>query len=566
MIARNPRDAITPEELGRVLGISFVFLLALPLLYIFRFADNNTFTSWRWVFSRTGILQAFMFLLPALFCAYALSRLRFSGRHAAAFIYILAFASIIPLWQEPESIIDASRYFVQAKSLREYGIRYFLDQWGNAIHAWTDMPLVPFLYGLIFAAFGEARLFIQLFNTSFFALTAVLTFLIGKKIWDEETGLHAGLLLLGIPYLLTQVPLMLVDVPTMFFLTLSIYAFLHAVEKGGLRWTAAASLAICMAVFSKYSTWLMLSVIPVISAVLIRRDPKKILGRMSSILLMSGLLTGVLILLRYDFIRDQIIILRTYQWSGLSRWQEGFLSTFLYQTHPFVTILALCGLYRAIRERDIRFLIAAWFAVLVLVFQIKRIRYIIPLFPLFGLMAAYGLQLIKDKGAKLFISLCIVASSLVIVYSVYLPFLNTTGMVNLKKAGRFLNTLNCDPVEVYALQQNSSSGSTFSAIPILDYYTDRRIVSPQEWPGHPQGAATQKSSLRFTWETERPELYSPADSAKGCAVVVISSEVLDKIPEESAVRGLRFLRELKRFNQLSEFFKYQTIVTIYEKE
>ncbi|MHB8880666.1 MAG: ArnT family glycosyltransferase [Thermodesulfovibrionales bacterium] len=474
----------------------------------------------------------------------------------------MSFASILPLWQEPESIIDASRYFVQAKSLKEYGIRYFLEQWGNAIHAWTDMPLVPFLYGLIFAGLGEARLLIQLFNTILFALTAVLTFLIGKKIWDEETGLHAALLLLGIPYLLTQVPLLLVDVPTMFFLTLSIYAFLDAVEKGGLPWTAAASIALCMAVFSKYSTWLMLSVIPVISAVLMIREPKKIFCRSFSVFLMTGMLAGVIILLRYDFITGQIMILRTYQWSGLSRWQEGFLSTFLYQTHPLVTIFALCGIYRAFRERDMRFLIAAWFAVLVFLLQIKRIRYIIPLFPLFGLMAAYGLQLIKDKGVKQFIALCIVASSLVIAYGAYLPFLNKTSLTNLKHAGQYLNTLNCDPVEVYALSQKSSSGSTFAVIPILDYYTDRKIVSPQDWPGLPQDGTMRKSSMRFTWETGKPDLYSQTDAGESCAVVVISGEVSALLPEALEGKEQSSLTVLKQFIQSSEVFKYQTFVTI----
>lgn len=554
------------RKIEHILLISFCTLIILPVLYIYRAIDNNTFTSWRWVFSQTGILQIFFFFFPALLCAYALSRLRFSGRHASAFIFILSFASIIPLWQEPESIIDASRYFVQAKYLKEYGIRYFLDQWGSAIHAWTDLPLVPFLYGLIFAGIGEARLLIQIFNTILFALTAVLTFLIGDKIWDEETGLHAGLLLLGMPYVLMQVPLMLVDVPTMFFLTLSIYAFLHAVEKGGLPWTASSSLAFCMAVFSKYSTWLMLSVIPVISVVLIRREPKKIFSRIFPVLLITGLLAGALIFARYDLIREQIMILRTYQWSGLSRWQEGFLSTFLYQTHPFVTILALCGIYRAVREKDSRFIIAGWFAVFVLLLQIRRIRYIIPLFPLFSLMASYGLQLIEDKGVKKYISLCIAASSLVIVYGAYLPFLNNTGMANLKNAGHYLNTLKCDPVEVYALPQKSSSGSTFAVIPILDYHTDRKLVSPQEWPGHPQDGTTQKSSLRFTWETKKPDLYSQPDAGKSCAVVVISSEVLDHAPEALTGRHQSSLKVIKRFVLSSEVFKYQTFVTVLREE
>jgi len=554
------------RKIEHILLVSFCTLIILPLLYICRAADNNTFTSWRWVFSGTDILQVFFLLIPALLFAYALSRLQFSGFWACAFLFLLSVASIIPLWQEPETIIDASRYFVQAKSLKELGIPYFLREWGNAIHAWTDMPLVPFLYGLIFAWFGETRLFIQLFNTMLFALTAVLTFLIGKKIWDEETGLHAGLLLLGIPYLLTQVPLLLVDVPAMFFMTLSVYAYLHAIEKGGLPWIAAASVALCTAAFSKYSAWLMLSVIPIISVVLGAREPKKIFGRTCSVFLITGLLAGFVIFVRYDLFRGQIMLLRTYQWSGLSRWQEGYFSTFLFQTHPFVTLLALCGIYRAVRNKDLRFLIAAWFVVLVFLIQLKRIRYIIPLFPLFGLMASYGLHLINDKGIKKYISSCIVASSLVIAYSVYLPFLNTTGMANLKHAGQYLNTLNCNPVEIYALPQKSSSGSTFAAIPVLDYFTDRKLFSPQEWPGHLQGNSTQTSSLRFTWETKKPALYILPEASKGCAVVIISSEVLDHVPEALTARHQSSLTVTKRFVLSSEAFKYQTFVTVLREE
>ena len=63
--------------------------------------------------------------------------------------------------------------------------------------AWTDMPLVPFLYGLIFKFFGESRLYIQIFTTFFFSMTVVLTYMIGKTLWDEDTGLYGGMLLLG---------------------------------------------------------------------------------------------------------------------------------------------------------------------------------------------------------------------------------------------------------------------------------------------------------------------------------------------------------------------------------
>ncbi len=439
---------------------------------------------------------------------------------------------------------------------------YFLKQWGSGLPAWTDMPLVPFLYGLVFTGFGEARLPIQFFTTSLFALTVVLTSLIGKKLWDEETGLHAGLLLLGMPYLLTQVPLLLVDVPTMFFLTLAMYGFMQAVGEGGLPRAAGASLAICLAAFSKYSTWPMLSVLPAIAFVLAGRDKKKIIRGLLPVLLMTVLLAGTVVLLRYELVRDQIRILGTYQWSGLRRWQESFVSTFLYQTHPFVSMLALCGMYRAAVKRDLRFLVPAWFALLVFLLQIKRLRYIIPMLPLFALMASYGLQLLEEQRIKRYLALCIAASSLIIVYSAYLPALNGTGMVNLKNAGRYLNTLPCDPVEVYALPQGSSSGSTFTAIPILDYYTDRELISPQKWPGHPQEGTTQTSSLRFTWETRKPDAYARRAAEKICAIVIISGDTLGPADMAATGRADGSLEMLKQFVVPSEAFKYQTFVSV----
>lgn len=553
------------RKIEQILLVSFCTLIVIPLLYLGRLADDNTLTSWKWVFPATGILQVFFVLVPALLCAYALSRLRVAGRGVYAFVAALSISSVLPLWQEPEAVIDASRYFVQAKYLSEYGAVYFFREWGGLIHAWTDLPLVPFLYGLIFRWFGEDRVYIQVFNTLLFALTCLLTFAIGKRLWDEETGLNAALLLIGIPYLLAQVPLMLVDVPTMFFLSLSVYAFLNAIEKGGIVWIGASSVALFMALFSKYSAWPMLGVIPLI-ALVIAGDASTKVRRSAAVLLMTGILAGAVISLRFDFFRDQMTTLWTYQWPGLSRWHEGYVSTFLFQSHAFLALLALSGTYRAIRAKDSRFLVAGWFAVFVFVLQVKRIRYILPLFPLLALMAAYGLQAFRDRGVRLFICLCVVASSVVIACGAYLPFLNSTSMANLRDAGRYLDTLECNAVEVHALQQEESSGSTFAAIPILDYFTGKKMFSPQEWPVYPENSDMRQSSLRFTWEARKPEPYSKTSAAGDCALAIISSRVIDGVPAELGGGGRGAFEELKRFDRASGIFKYQTIVTVFRKQ
>lgn len=549
----------------QILLVAFCALIVVPLLYIGRWADDNALTSWRWVFSATGILQVFFVLVAALLCAYALSGLRFAGLRAYALVPGLSVLAVLPFWQQPETVIDASRYFVQAKYLSEYGAEYFLREWGRVIPAWTDLPLVPFLYGLIFASLGEERLYVQAFNTLLFALTCLLTFAIGRKLWNEDTGLNAGLLLLGIPFLLTQVPLMLVDVPTMFFFTLSLYAFLNAVQVGGIGWIGASAAALFMALLSKYSAWLMLCVLPVLALVLMPGRAQTAVRRSAAVLALAGLLAAVVVALRFDLLREQLTLLATYQWPGLGRWQEGYLSTFLFQAHPFLAVLALLGIYRAVRAKESRFLIAAWFAVFVFVLQIKRIRYILPLFPLFALMAAYGLDAVRDQGVRRFICLCIVASSLSLAYCAYLPFLNSTSTANLLHAGRYLDTLECKSVEVYALPQKDSSGSTFAAIPILDYHTGKQVLSPQAWPTHSERSDSRRSSLRFTWESRKPEPYSGIPAPTGCAIAIISSEAIEGVPEAIKEAKQNTYEELQRFERASDIFKYQTLVTVFRK-
>jgi len=544
----------------QILLASFCVFLLIPLLYIGRFADNNTFTSWLWVFRGSGILRVFFILVPGVLCAYVLSGLELSGCAAGAALFLLPAVAVTPLWSAPESIIDAARYFVQAASMKEFGTGYFLREWGNSVQAWTDLPLVPFLYGLLFSWLGESRIVVQIFNTVLFSLTAVLTMLIGRKLWDEETGLHAGILLLGMPYLLTQVPLMLTDVPTMLFLTLAIYAFIAAVDSGSLPGMAAASLTLLLAVMAKYSTWLMLTVLPVVVVIRGRGSLLKASLRGAGVLLLFAAPAAGLLLCRYDLVRDQIMLLRTYQWAGLGRWQESFVSTFLFQTHPFVALFALFGVFRALRERDLRFLLPVWFAVFVLVLQVRRIRYLIPLLPLLSLMAAYGLQLIGDRRVRRFVVLCVAASSLVLTYAAYLPFLRTSGMANLADAGAYLTRFHDNPVEVYALPQTSSSGSTFAAIPLLDFASGSKLVSPQEWPAGLSAGPSQTSSMRFTWEMRRPAIYMPAGDEKGHVFAVISSEVIDRPP--AGLEG----REIARFARISALFRYQTVVTIYKEE
>ncbi|TNF52923.1 hypothetical protein EP227_06715 [bacterium] len=552
----------------RIIPVCFVFFLTVIVFFIlftFRFADDNRLTSWEWTFSDVDMFRIALFLLAGGGIAYVLSKVQFPEERPALFLFLTSFAVSMVLWREPEVIVDASRYFTQAKHLELYGISYFIKEWGREIHAWTDLPLVPFLYGLVFKFFGETRIYIQILTSIFFSLTCIITYHIGRTLWDTQTGFLGGLFLMGMPFLLTQVPLMLVDVPTMFFLAFSVFMFINAMEKGK-AYIIFSSVALFLAVFSKYSTWLMLSVLAIVVLHYMKHpftSRKAIFQRGIVIAYISGLLILVPFLFKYDVITGQLSFLREYQVPGLKRWGESFISSFFYQVHPFITVAAFFSLPVALWKRDSRFLIIAWMVLLVILLQIRRARYIMITFPMLALMASYGLQKIQDLELKKFITYFVVLSALVIVMFVYLPFLETMGMANLAHTGRFLDSLEEDEIEVITLPSEKNVINPAVSVPILDLFTSKKISYQYDISGHPPFEKIEKSSLRFTWEYRNPRYYSfDSETVRPRTAALIKSEEVKELPEHVNDR-LKGYHEAREFRRGTGIFRFSPQVTVY---
>jgi hypothetical protein len=557
------------NRLVNLLLILIVFILIFVALFLLRGVDDNSLFSWSWVFIKIDAATIYLFLIAGLVSSLLLSRAAIPDTYQIPLLAAFSFAACLPFWNEPEIIVDASRYFTQAKHLEMYGIGYFLKEWGGAIQTWTDLPLVPFLYGLIFRSFGESRSAIQLFTTTLFSLTVVLTYLTGKALWNRETGFAAGLLLLGIPYLLTQVPLMLVDVPTMFFLMLAVFTYIDALKKGGMLRIFSAVVSIVLAALSKYSAWPMLSVLGVALAVF-AVDPdgskdRRALLRGASILLVAMAFSAAVLLLNYDVFREQMRLLREYQMPGLGRWGESFVSTFLFQIHPIITLSVLASAVIAVRKRDALYAIVSWPVLLVLLFGIRRIRYTLPLFPIVTLMAGYGLQVIKREELKRFLLYGTVTASLVVGVFAYLPFAQGMSAANLKRAGEYLNTLYVPAIEVITLMPAEPVANPAVAVPLLDLFTDKQIRYRHRFEGSPAREEIERSSLRFTWEYRNPAYYN-ADpwSLADTPVVVISDASNGPLPGPVAQR-IEGRRLSKAFTADNTIFRYTVGVRIYQK-
>jgi hypothetical protein len=549
---------------GHAAVISILALVTYEILYLYRAYDDNRLTSWKFAFYVADFWHVFFILIAGIAIAYLLSRVSPPVRFRALFLFFVSYAAAAVFWQEPELIVDASRYFTQAKHLELYGVGYFLREWGGAIHPWTDLPAVPFLYGLIFRFAGESRIAVQAFITLLFSLTVVITYFIGKRLWDEDMGFYAGLLILGIPYLFSQVPLMLVDVPSMFFLTSSIYIFITALDRGGKNILMAA-LAVFFTFFAKYSTWLMLSVLAVIFFVHLADQPsssrKTSLFRAFFVAVFSTAMIVVVVFLKLDVFKEQIDLLINYQKPGLERWGESFISTFFFQVHPFITLAAVYSVIAAVRKKDLKYLVLFWLPALIIFLQIKRIRYTIMVFPMLSLMASYGLSYMRNREIPRFILLCAVSCSLVIAVFAYLPYLKKISVVNLQEAGEFVNTLEGKEVEVFTPATSIPVLNPAVSVPLFDLYTDKRICYKYRPAFFPEPDVVRKSALRFTWEYRNPAYYKDAPS-KGSPVVIIDNERGGALPEEIRQKTSG-LRRTRVFNTSEGIFGYQTLVTVY---
>ena len=555
-----------------ITGMIALISLMIPVIqYYFRRFDNNSIMSWEWIFNVSdpaNTLVALILVLLTVAVAFSIFNISLPARARNVFLFFACFLAASVCFPLPEYKIDTARYFTQAKHLELYGIGYFLREWGRAIPAWTDLPAIPFFYGLIFKVFGESRIFIQIFNASLFAMTAVLTSLIGTALWNEEIGFFAGLFLLGMPYLLCQTPLMLVDVSTIFFLMLSIYLYIRVVEAGGALRSTAASATIVVTVLCKYSTWPMLSVLPLTAIIFaIKSDGahrKLILRRSLGVFLPALLVIVAIIALKFDIVLDQIRVLKDFQKPSLDRWPESFTSAFLFQTHPIIPLAAIVSIIAAALKRDLKYLIIIWLPLPIFLFQMKRIRYALPVFPLISLMASYGLMVIREQEYRKLIIACVVVTSLTITFFAYLPFLNKWSAVNLKQAGEFLDSLDVAVVEVFAIPEKRYPINPAVAVPILDLFTHKKIVYQYEPGASSPDEDVRTSRNRFSWEYRNPGYYAAVagDTSGKRAVVLISGRQHDNVPPESdnALRGLHNLKFFTTFNPISQ---YITLVRIY---
>lgn len=547
---------IRREKVPLLISAIALILLA-PMLFSLRQIDDNALVSWGAVFVNVDHVRLYLLYLAALTAALLIAVIPLPSPMV---LFGVSFAFGAMFWSEPEVIIDASRYFTQSKYLAQYGIGYFISQWGYDIGTWTDMPLVPFMHGVAMAAFGESRMVIIIMNTLMFSGAVSITAMIGRELFkNEETGRVAGSLMLAMPFIYTQVPLLLVDVAGMFFVVACYYSFLIAIRRGGIGRALMASLSIFALAFTKYSLWIMLAGIAVIAAAesiqpVDKQNKRTIINRSILIFFISAAFITAVLIYKREVIFGQIGFLLQYQSPGLSRWSESLLSTFLYQTHPLIIAFAIISIWFALGRAHTAYLMVIVPALLMTAVAHGRIRYMMPVFPLISIMAAYGLNQTGLKFTKRFLVAASVLSSLALAHQGYLPFLKTNSLANIKQAAEYIDRLDADSVMVYAKPQPGSAVNPAIGAPMLDIYSKKRIVYDYHYVRPINDAELMVSPVRFTWEYKNP-LYYGMESKMPSVIVEITPDM-----DMDDIDGYRLIR---KYNVYEGLYKYKTFINIY---
>ena len=228
-----------------------------------------------------------------------------------------------------------------------------------------------------------------------------------------------------------------------------------------------------------------------------------------------------------------------------------------------ITIAAIYSVYEAFRKKDLKFLIIFWLLFLIVLFQIRRSRYVMVIFPMLTLMASYGLQKIKTLEIRRYIASCIVGVSLVVAIFAYLPFLQTMGLVNCKYAGMFLDSVHAEKAEVFTIPSAKSAVNPSIAVPILDLFTDADILYRQDKDFSLPFEKIEKSPLRFTWEYKNPAYYIKDDKDSGKDAIVIISNRTNKLLPNRIKRKIKGYKKTRVFNTSTGIFRYSPVVTIY---
>jgi 4-amino-4-deoxy-L-arabinose transferase-like glycosyltransferase len=305
---------------------------------------------------------------------------------------------------------DEHLSYVASQTLAQQGAGRFFEGYARA--EWLGNqhpPLVVLINGFVIRFTGASIYGLRLLTLLFAAGTVVITYILGRDLYDRRTGLLAALLLLSFPLFFRLATVAITDAPVAFYFALALLLALRLARAPSGRLAVSLGMVVAAGMLTKYT---MVLVLPVMLALLVLYGG---LWRARKQLLVAGLIAASLVGLwiLYAF---QIEVAGGQQetlthYAGLVLYtdygRQLLLETVTVRLPSAVGTynlpLLLLGAWHLLRQRSTSDrLLMLWIGTvsLVLLVTLPDHRYFVVIFPAAAIVAARALKSIPGAPAR----------------------------------------------------------------------------------------------------------------------------------------------------------------------
>jgi 4-amino-4-deoxy-L-arabinose transferase-like glycosyltransferase len=319
----------------------------------------------------------------------------------------VVYAHFQRLWPyDEESNYEAAR-MVAEQGPGELFANYSQIPWLGRWHP----PLTPLMYGFAMRLFGVSLIVPRLVALALVFGTTLVTYYLGRELYDGETGVLAAFLFLSFPLVLRQGTVAMTDVPVMFFFSLGLLAILRMVHTPTTRLAVAAGLIIGAGLITKYT---MLFIYPVILSFFVTQPSfRRLKFRWGIVGVVSAGILGAWLAYAY-----RIGALAAFESSLITEFEPGYfvtepggnkwlLNSLLTKLSSALgayslPLLLLGGLIIVWQRKRSDLLVLLWVGVVsvLLILSIPDHRYFMLIFPALAIMMAHGLGHIPEAAEQ----------------------------------------------------------------------------------------------------------------------------------------------------------------------
>ncbi|HLD98446.1 MAG TPA: glycosyltransferase family 39 protein [Candidatus Nanoarchaeia archaeon] len=363
-------------------------------------------------------------------------------------------------------------------SFKNTGWSDFVPSGGNLIYNWPNAgfraPLLPYILSLFY--FLKISFLIEFIMPFIGALSVILIFILGKKLFNEKIALISSLFFALIPLHTYYSGKILTDVFSVFFILLTILFFWKGFEENSNYFKLLFGILFAFSLLARYSS---LWFIPIFFFYLLLTR-KNLLFLKDKYLWFSITLFFIILapFFIYSFFTYNNFLgalihasKASIYWGGSSSWY--FYFKYWLNMFSIIGIVFLFSLIYIFYKKDflkkpILFVIL-WFLIfliMALMTQHKEDRYIMSIVPSICLISSYGLSKLDYKfNNKLYLIIIfiLIFSNFFLFYNIYTTYNNTNSFC-FKETVRYINHLNESvlmvtenpPITFYYTHQESS--------------------------------------------------------------------------------------------------------------